>query len=106
MANPEEIKEEEDPEQVKLDQLLEKLGPFVSRIDMNKEAGQFTEVYCIEDWSKLMHRYKPEYMPQIKKAIALPQEFERKWALPEWKQVVNDKKVNLKVWQRTTAEGL
>lgn len=72
MANPEEIKEEEDPEQVKLDQLLEKLGPFVSRIDMNKEAGQFTEVYCIEDWSKLMHRYKPEYMPQIKKAIALP----------------------------------
>ena len=59
--NPEEekIEEEEDPEKVKLEQLLENLGPFQSRIDMNSEAAMFTEVYCVEDWSKLMHRYKP-----------------------------------------------
>ena len=37
-------------------------------------------------------------MPQIKRAVELPKEFERKWALPEWKQVINDKKVNLQVW--------
>jgi hypothetical protein len=45
-------------------------------------------------------------MPQIKKAINSTKEFDRKWLLPEWKQVIHDKKVNLKVWQRTTAEGL
>ncbi len=72
---------------------------------MSREAQQFHEVYAITDWERLFHRYKPQYMPQIKRAIELPKEFDRKWALPEWKQVINDKKAALKVWQRTTAEG-
>lgn len=97
--------EEIDPEKVKLEELLQKLGPFQSRIEMSKEAQLFTEVYTITNWPAMFHRYKPQYMPQIKKAIELPKEFERKWALPEWKQVINDKKANLKVWQRTTSEG-
>ena len=52
-----------------------------------------------------MHRYKPQYMPQIKKAIDSPNEFDRKWNLPEWKQVIYDKKVNLRVWQRAAPDG-
>jgi hypothetical protein len=100
------IVEKEDPEKAKLDELLKKLGPFQARIDMTKEAQAFTEVYSITNWPAMFHRYKPQYMPQIKRAVELPKEFERKWALPEWKQVINDKKVNLQVWQRTTPEGL
>lgn len=53
-----------------------------------------------------MYRYKPAFLPQIKKAIALPQEFEKKWAKPDWKSVLTDKKVGLSVWQRVTEDGL
>ncbi len=53
------IKEEEDPEKAKLDELLKKLGPFQARIDMTKEAQAFTEVYSITNWPAMFHRYKP-----------------------------------------------
>ena len=63
-GNPEDeseaaIVEEEDPAKAKLDLLLQKLGPFQSRVDASNDMEMFTEVYCIEDWNQLMHRYKP-----------------------------------------------
>jgi hypothetical protein len=85
---------------------LAKLGEFKGKFDINAEQDSFTKVECITRFDLLMYRYKPAYMPQIKKAISQPKEFEKKWVCPDWKQVLTDKKVGLTVWQRVTEEGL
>ena len=85
-------------EEAKLKDLLNRLGEFNSRVDMSQASQQVYQIECIDNWPAMMNRYKPQYMPQIKKAIDSPNEFDRKLALPEWRQVIHDKKVNLKVW--------
>lgn len=48
---------------------LAKLGEFRGKFDINSEQESFTKVQVITRWDLLMYRYKPQYMPQIKKAI-------------------------------------
>ena len=61
---------------------------------------------CITNWPALYHRYKPENIPYLNKALKAKEEFEQKLPLPDWKVSVDDKKEGLMVWVRTTAEGL
>ena len=48
---------------------LARFGEFRGKIDMISENESFTKVECITRYDLLMYRYKPAYMPQIKKAI-------------------------------------
>lgn len=84
--------------------LIEKLGPFKS--EYNEELDKISDVQCITDWSSLMPRYKQANLPMIKTGLGAIQEFHKKWAHPDWKQVVADPEEGLDVWQRTTEDGL
>ena len=86
--------------------MIAKLGEFTSAINFENESDKFDGIQSIQNWAPLMHRYKPEFLPQIRKAIKSIQEYDSKLALPDWKNVLVDKKAGLVVWQRVTAEGL
>ena len=58
-----------DKDAEELKEHLSKLGEFRGKIDINLEQESFTKVQVITRWDLLMYRYKPQYMPQIKKAI-------------------------------------
>ena len=60
---------EVDKDAEELKEHLSKLGEFRGKIDINLEQESFTKVQVITRWDLLMYRYKPQYMPQIKKAI-------------------------------------
>lgn len=60
---------EVDKDAEELKEHLSKLGEFRGKIDINMEQESFTKVQVITRWDLLMYRYKPQYMPQIKKAI-------------------------------------
>lgn len=62
-------KKEVDKDAEELKEHLSKLGEFRGKIDINLEQESFTKVQVITRWDLLMYRYKPQYMPQIKKAI-------------------------------------
>jgi hypothetical protein len=59
----------------------------------------------IVNWPALHHRYKPENIPYLNKALDAVGEYEKKLPHPDWKVCVDDKKEGLTVWVRTTAEG-
>jgi hypothetical protein len=61
---------------------------------------------CITNWTALHHRYKPENIPYLNKALNARDEFEKKLPLDDWKVSVDDKKDGLTVWVRTTPDGL
>jgi preprotein translocase subunit SecA len=61
---------------------------------------------CITNWQALHHRYKPENIPYLNKALNARDEFEKKLILNDWKVSVDDKKEGLTVWVRTTTDGL
>jgi hypothetical protein len=72
-------------------------------------------VYCIQDYSELFSRYKPENLRKfksfilsiayVKKAGDSVSRWERNWNHAEWKVSVDDKKDGIKIWQRTTETG-
>jgi len=64
------------------------------------------KLFQMTNWDALMHRYKPEHYPLIKKVQGAVDLFKKKWDSPLWKEVTNDKKENLVIWQRVSEEGL
>jgi hypothetical protein len=65
---------------------------------VDKQLQLKKPIIQIKNYDALMHRYKPEFMPQIRKALGLKQAFYRSWEHPDWKQVIDDKKEGLVVW--------
>ena len=85
-------------------ELIKTLGPFESSPAVLEKP--LPNPLCITNWSALYHRYKPENIPYLNKALKAKGEFEQKLPLADWKVSVDDKKEGLMVWVRTTAEGL
>ena len=49
------------------EQLIARLGTFVSNDEVLNQP--FTTIECITDWKALYHRYKPENIPFLEKAV-------------------------------------
>jgi hypothetical protein len=48
--------------------MASELGPFINSPEVC--SAPFSKVYSITDWNALHHRYKPENIPYLNKALA------------------------------------
>lgn len=70
--------------------------------------GKLDFIKSIQNWDERIQfgRYKQENVSILKLALSKFDEYEQTISNPDWKILTEDKKENLKIWQRTSANGL
>lgn len=84
-------------------EVLAKLGPFITTPEA--VSAPFGKIVSITDWQALHHRYKPEHIPYLNKALNARLQYDEKLNHPDWKLTVEDKKEGLNIYVRTTPDG-
>ena len=83
--------------------MASQLGPFIDTPEIC--TAPFAKIFTITDWPALHHRYKPENIPYLNKALAARAQYEERLDHPDWKVLVDDKKDGLTIWVRITSDG-